>query len=62
VFLVETIETGEHFALKRIDVEFEEERREVINEIYLMQVTNCENVISYVETYDYDDRIWIVLE
>jgi serine/threonine protein kinase len=38
------------------------QRTKIINEIYLMQSASCENIISYKECYEYENKIWIVME
>lgn len=62
VNMIEDSESTERFALKQIRPQKEKEIFAVLNEIYLMQCSDCDNIVKYHETYFYDDSYWIVLE
>ena len=62
VFMAESISSKVCVAIKKITLRNQKERNLVLNEIKLTQNSNCKNVIEYYEVYDYDDKIWIIME
>lgn len=59
VFLVEEIETGERYALKRISVVPPLKMKMLISEIQMLARSAHPNIVTFKEAYRYSDEICV---
>ena len=62
IFVGQNKISRETFALKRIPIKNGKQCTLIMNEISLTQLSKNENVVSYYESYSYNDYLWIVVE
>jgi serine/threonine protein kinase len=62
VFLVQNKQTHENFALKRMPIRDSDHLAYITNEIHLASLSNSRNVISYYESYSFNEYLWLIVE
>ena len=62
IFKVMHSKTMKHYALKYNKPKRRSERDEIINECSLIKHLNCEQLINCHEVYEFNQRVWVILE
>ena len=62
VYRAERKSDGKHFALKYVSGASANEKQTVINEASLIAYLDSEEIIKCVDLYEYNNKIWIILE
>ena len=62
VFRCQRIKDGQLFALKFTEPRSDKDRQAIINEIGIMQITQCKSIVQCCEAFDYQKRLWIFME
>ncbi|CAG9329205.1 unnamed protein product [Blepharisma stoltei] len=62
IFLVEHLETHGNFAMKRIRIKNPKQKNQILNEINCTILSQNPNVVTYYESYLFDEFIWIIVE
>ncbi|OMJ67472.1 hypothetical protein SteCoe_35363 [Stentor coeruleus] len=62
VFLCKNKQTNENFAVKRIEIQNDEQRDMIVNEIILTKLSASPYIVNYYESYDYDGFLWVIVE
>lgn len=62
VFLCKNKETNENFAVKRIEIQNDEHRDMIVNEIILTKLSASPYIVNYYESYDNEGFLWVIVE
>lgn len=62
VFLAKKKSTNEFVAIKRIPLKTKTVYDQIINEIYLTNLSKSPNVVRYYESYNYNSNLWLIVE
>lgn len=62
IFLVKSKSNGEFFALKKIEISSQAKKTQIFNEIVLTNLSESRNIVRYIENYDYDNHLWLIVE
>ena len=62
VFKVKRKTDEKLFALKFTEPQNDEERKDILNEAKLIKILDCEQLITCEEVYEFDNRVWLILD
>ena len=62
IFAVRNKRTSENYALKRIPIKNSQQLQQIMNEITITVLSKNENIVSYYESYNFNDYLWIIVE